>query len=111
MIAGIVAWLVKKGLSETAAPKVAKVGLTVATVALAAGLFFGWLALHDRGVVKDHEADISAEVEKATNDAEDAADDAQAESTAEFEAKQDADKKEIDDAKRENRSPLDALFN
>lgn len=110
MITEIVAWLVRKGLSETAAPKVAKAGLIVATVLLAAGLFFGWLALHDKDVIDDHEAEVAAEVEKSTNDAEDAADDAQAESTAEFEAKQAADQKEIDDAKRENRSPLDALF-
>lgn len=111
MIAGIVAWLVRKGISQTMAPKVAKAGLIVATVLLAVGLFFGWLALRDKGVIDDHEKDVAAEVEKSTNDAEDSADDAQAESTAEFEAKQAADKKEIDDAKSENRSPLDALFN
>lgn len=110
MITAIAAWLVKRGLSQTVAPKVAKAGLIVATVLLAAGLFFGWLALHDKEVIDDHEAEISAEVEKSTNDAEDAADDAQAESAAEFEAKQAADKGKIDDAKSENRSPLDALF-
>lgn len=110
MIAGIAAWLVRKGLSQTAAPKVAKIGLVVAAVLLGVGLFFGWLALHDKGVVDRHEERVGAAVEKATNDAEDSADDAQAESTAEFEAKQAADKGKIDDAKAENRSPLDALF-
>lgn len=110
MIASIVAWLIAKGVKDTVAPKVAKAGLIVGALLIAAAAFALWLALHDDKVIDRHEEKVAAEVEKSTNDAEDVADDKQEASAAEHAAEAEAERKEIRDAKAENRSPLDALF-
>lgn len=69
-----------------------------------------WLHFHDKGVVADHEAKITAEVITVTNEASDEADAEEAARQAEFEAEQAQSKKEIEDAKANDRSPFDALF-
>lgn len=111
MIASIVAWLVARGVKSTVAPKVAKAGLIVGGLLLAAAAFALWLAVHDDNVIDRHEGEVAAKVEKATNDAEDTADDKQEAAAADHAAEVARERKEIDDAKAENRSPLDALFN
>lgn len=69
-----------------------------------------WLHFHDKGVIAEHEAGVTAQVEIVADEASDEADAEEAARQAEFEADQAKAKKEIEDAKAENRSPFDAMF-
>ncbi|RDV06450.1 hypothetical protein DXH95_03215 [Sphingorhabdus pulchriflava] len=82
----------------------------LAIVALVFGSWKLWLHFHDKGVIAAHEAEVTAEVELVTEEASEVADAEEAARRAEFEAEQAQSKKEIEDAKANNRSPLDALF-
>ncbi len=82
----------------------------LAIVAVLVGGWNLWLHFHDKGVIADHEAGVTAQVEIVTDEASEEADAEEAARQAEFEAEQAKAKKEIEDAKAENRSPFDAMF-
>lgn len=90
MMAGIIAWLVKKGLSERAAPFVFW-GVVALVAALAV---WGWLASRDAALIENHEATTSVKLERTGRQADtSAAQRAQARRRAEEHAR-----KEFDDA-------------
>lgn len=82
----------------------------LAIVAAAVGAWNLWLHFHDKGVIADHEAKVTEKVNQAVDEAQDAADAKQEQRQADFEAEQARHKKEIEDAKANDSSPLDALF-
>lgn len=80
----------------------------VALLLIAAGVA---KCTYDQSVIDDYEGDVQANVEVVTDKAEAKADGKLDRSTQDFTAEQAKDQKEVDNAKADNRSPLDALFN
>jgi hypothetical protein len=83
-----------------------KIGLVIIA---ALALLWAYAAWRD-GVIAEHEAEVQANVEVVTGEAEKGADAALDKAVADFAREQEQDRKEVADAKAENRSPLDALF-
>lgn len=83
-----------------------KIGL-----ALVAGLLLLWAysAWRD-GVIDEYEQDVQSNVSVVTDEAETEADKQLDVAIDDYMARQEQERKEIEDAKSENRSPLDALF-
>ena len=80
----------------------------LAIVAIVA--FNVWLSGREKAAVTADRSKANVEVVKATTEARDDADAAAAVRSDKFEKQQAQDKKDIDDAQRDDRSPLDALF-
>lgn len=83
-----------------------KIGLVVLAALLALWAYAAWRD----SVIDDYETDMQANVRVVTDTAETKADAAQERAVADAMARMEADRREIQDAKNENRSPLDALF-
>ena len=83
-----------------------KIGLAVIALLL---LMWAYTAWRD-SVIDDYEVDVQAHVEVATDTAKDKADSEMTRAVDDAMAQMEKDRKEIQDAKQENRSPLDALF-
>lgn len=81
-----------------------------ALVAAVVGGWSLWLHFHDKGVIADHEAEVKADVIDATSEASAEADAAAAKYEAEFGKRQTQDKKDIDNAKNDQSSPFDGMF-
>lgn len=78
-------------------PKWAKFAIAgVLAVALAAAAWFTWLAIHDRAVIREHEADITEQVRTKTEAANDAAGKAGADTRNEVEKRNDEARKAAD---------------
>lgn len=69
-----------------------------------------WLHFHDRRVSAEYEASVQANVSVVTDKAQAKANADLKKEITDFNAQMKLDRKEIDDAKHDNRSPLDALF-
>jgi F0F1-type ATP synthase membrane subunit b/b' len=74
------------------------------------GLWSVGLHFHDRGLINRHEAVIKTEIIEVTSEASADADAEAAKYEKQFEQQQTQSKKEIEDAKRDNRSPFDTMF-
>lgn len=83
-----------------------KIGLGVLTALLALWLYDAWRD----SVIEKYEAGLQAHVVVATDGAEDKADAQMDRAVQDAMAEMEADRKEIQNAQQENRSPLDALF-
>ncbi len=83
------------------------IAVILAFVAAPVGL---WLHFHDRSVIADHEAAIKTEIINATSEASADANAATAKAETKFNTGQEKSRKDIQDAKDDNRSSLDALF-
>lgn len=92
-IVGLPAWAIKLGL-----------------VGIAALLALWAYAAWRDSVIDDYETDMQANVSVVTDTAEAKADAAQERAVADAMARMESDRREIQNAKQENRSPLDALF-
>lgn len=91
---GVPTWAIKLGLALVAA----------------LALFWAYTAWRD-SVIEAHEDEVQANVAEVTDDAETEADAELDAAIEDFNAREAQKRKEIQDAQRENRSPLDALFN
>jgi ABC-type nickel/cobalt efflux system permease component RcnA len=80
--------------------------------ALIAGLalFWAYSAWRD-SVIETHETEVRANVAEVTDDAETEADAELDAAIEDFNAREAQKRKDLQDAQKENRSPLDALFN
>ena len=65
----IVAWLVRKGLSSKAAPRVAWAGTALVALCAVAALLWAAIAMHDRNVISTNDAKIERKAVKATDQA------------------------------------------
>lgn len=92
-LVGVPAWMVK-------------IGLAVIALLL---LMWSYTAWRD-SVIDDYEAEVQADVKIVTETAAEEADAQLDRAAADAFLQMENDRKEIEDAKQENRSPLDALF-
>lgn len=92
-LVGVPAWMVK-------------IGLAVIALLL---LMWAYTAWRD-SVIDDYEAEVQADVKIVTETAAEKADAQLDRAAADAFLQMQNDRKEIEDAKQENRSPLDALF-
>lgn len=90
---GVPAWAVKLGF----------------VIVAALLLLWAYAAWRD-SVIDDYEAGVQANVEVVTNEATAAADAEMKKAEEDFIAEMETDRKDLENAKAENRSPLDALF-
>lgn len=87
-----------------------KVGSTVALIALLLAVSGIAKCSYDASVIADHEAEVKADVIDATSEASTEADAAAVKYDAEFGKRQAQDKKDIDNAKNDQSSPFDGMF-
>jgi hypothetical protein len=83
-----------------------KIGIVVITALLAIWAYSAWRD----SVIDEYEAEVLANVEVVTDEAETAADAELDRAVTDFSKQMEKNRKEIQDAQNENRSPLDALF-